>query len=184
MISRTIHWAISLLFWIASALVLTGVLKKNRGHVRVRPDGEVRFLPRWWFVCSLAFIMAWFGFIGSGYLRAGLNEPLRFTTGVLMCIAVVGAFSTIPGTIVSTSEALKVLHWFWRNKIIRWTEIEEIDTEKRSNTVTVIGSGHRKIVFTNVYPDRSRFLLEIKRHCGNDLPPDFPDQMVSADGAI
>jgi hypothetical protein len=124
------------------------------------------------------------GFIGSGYFRAGLNRPFEFTTGALLSIGVVGLVSSVPGTIVATRDALEEVHWFWRNKKIRWAEIEEIDTEKRGSTVTVIGSGRRKIVFTNSHPDRPRFLLEIKRHCGNDLPPNYPNQAVKTDGAI
>ena len=184
MIARTFHWTISLLFWMAFALILTGVLKKNRGSARVRSDGGVWFAPRWWFAYSWLFIMIRIATIGFSYLRAGLNQPLQFTTGVLIGIAVLGFVSTIPGTIVVKSEALEEVYWFWRNKKIQWTEIEEIDTEKRGSTVTVIGSGRRRIVFTNVYPDRPRFLHEIKRHCGNELPPDFPNQATSTNGAI
>lgn len=183
MASRTIYFAISLLFWIAFAIVLTGLLKKNRGSAKLHSDGEIQFLPRWWFVCSCVFILVRFGFIGSDYLRAGLKEPLQFATGALICIAAVGSVAMIPGTLVTTNETLEEATWFWRRKKIRWTEIEEINTEKRSSTITVIGSGHRKIIFTNVYPDRARFLLEIRRHCGDDLPPDFPDEEMISDSA-
>lgn len=184
MITRIIHWTLSLLFWIAFALLLTGFLKENRGSARLRPNGEVHFLPRWWFVCSWLFITVRMGFIGSKYLRSGLNERLQLLVGVLVCISVAMALSAIPGTIVAKSETLEEVRWFWRNKKIRWTEIEEIDTEKRISAVTVIGSRHRKIVFTNVYPDRVRFLLEIKRHCGNDLPPNFPNEEIRTDSAV
>ena len=132
----------------------------------------------------MLFIMIRFGSIGFSYLRAGLSQPLQFTTGILMGIGVLGFVSTIPGTIAVKSDALQEVYWFWRNKKILWGEIEEIDTEKRSTTVTVIGSGRRKIVFTNVYPDRPRFLHEIRLHCGNELPPDFPNQAASTNGAI
>lgn len=176
MISRTIPSTISLFSWIACALVLTGLLKQNRGSARLRPDGKVHFLLRWWFACSWVFIMVRFGFIGSSYLRDGLSEPLKFATGVLICIGVAGSFAMIPGTIVTTNESLEQVRWFWRTKRIRWTEIEEIVTERRGSAITVRASDHRKIIYTNVYPDRQRFLLEIKRHCGNNLPPHFPDE--------
>jgi hypothetical protein len=184
MIARTIHLTISLLFWVALALILTGFLKRNQSSAKLQSDGEVHFTHRWWFACSWLFIMIWWSFTGFSYLRAGLNQPLQFVTGVLIGIGVLGFVSTIPGTIVVRSEALEEVHWFWRNKKIRWTDIEEIDTEKRGSTVTVIGSGHRKIVFTNVYPDRARFLLEIKSRCGNDLPPNFPNPASRSDGSI
>ena len=180
MILRMLHWTISLVFWIAFALVVIGLLKTNRGSVSLRRDGEVRFVPRSWFVCAWVFIAVWFAFIGFGYLGAGLNQPLQFTTGVLICIGVVGLFFNLPGPIVAKVEALEETHWFWWKKKIRWTDIKEVHTEKRGSTVTVIGGRH-KITYTNVYPDRARFLLEIKHHCANDLSPDFPNEPVSGD---
>jgi hypothetical protein len=175
MITATTRWTLSILFWIAFALVFTGVFKRNKGSARLLPNGEVDFVPRWWFVCSWVFITVRLGFIGSGYLRAGLNEPLRFATGVLICIALVGSLSAIPGPIKAKTETLEEVRWFWWNKKIRWTEIEEIDCEERSSTITVIGYANRKINYSNLYPDRARFLLAIRQHCANDLPANFPD---------
>lgn len=179
-----IQWTLVILWWIAFASLFIGLLKKNRGSAKPRPNGEVHFVPRWWFVCSWVFITVRLGFIGWRYLRSELNERLQLAIGILVCISVVVALSELPGTIKATSEALEVVRWFGRNRKIRWTEIEEIDTEKRSSTVTVVGSRNRKITFTNVYPDRLRFLQEIRQHCANDLPPNFPDEPVSADSAI
>jgi len=184
MISAMTHWILSVLWWFAFALLFIGMLKANRGSAMLRPNGEVHFVPRWWFVCSWLYITVQFGFIGSKYLRAGLSEHLQLLVGVLVCISVVMALSAIPGTIKATSEVLEEVRWFGRNNKIRWTEIEEINTEKRSRTVTVVGSGHRTIIYTNVYPDRVRFLLEIRQHCANDLPPTFPDDSLSADTAV
>jgi hypothetical protein len=183
MTTAIFHWTSSLLFWIAFALLLIGMLKRNLGAAAIRPDGEVHFVPRWWFVCSWMYITVRLGFVGWGYIRAGVNERLQLTTAVLVCISVILALSAIPGTIKATSEALEEVRWFGRNKKIRWTEIEEIDIEKRSSTVTVVGSGHRKIIFTNVYPDRPRLMLSIRQHCSNDLLPNFPDGPVNADSA-
>ena len=127
-------------------------------------------------MCSWAFIVVRFGFIGSDYLRSGLKEPLQLATGALICIAAVGSVALIPRSLLTKNETLEEAIWFWRRKKIRWSEIQEINTEKESSTITVIGSGDRKIAYTNVYPDRPRFLLEIKRHCGDNLPPEFPNE--------
>ncbi len=183
MVTATIHWTLSILFWIALASVITAIIKRNQGSARLLPNGDVHFIPRWWFVCSWLFIMVRFGLIGSGYIRAGLTEPLQFATGVLICVALVGSFLAIPGPIRATSETLEQVRWLWWNKRIRWTEIEEIDSEKRSSTITVIGSGQRKISYTNLYPDRPRFLLAIRQHCENELPPNSPDESVSTGSA-
>jgi hypothetical protein len=183
MISQTIHWAGSALFWIALALVLIGVFKRNLRSATLCSNGKVQFAPRWWFVCAWAFILVRFGFTGTNYLRSGLKEPLQFVTGALIWVAVIGAVLSIPGILVVTNEALEEVNWVWRNKRIRWSEIQEIQTEKRGSAVTVVGSGRSKIVYTNIYPDRPRFLLEIKRHCSDNLPPNFPDEKLSSDAA-
>lgn len=180
MTSQTLHWAASVLFWIALVLVWTGVFKRNRGGAKLCSNGKVQFAPRWWFVCAWVSILVRFGFTGSHYIRTGLKEPLQFATGALIWIAVIGAVLSIPGILVVTNEALEEINWVWWNKKIRWTEIQEINAEKRGSAVTVIGPGRRKIVYTNVYPDRPRFLLEIKRHCGDDLPSNFPNEELSS----
>jgi hypothetical protein len=101
-----------------------------------------------------------------------------------MLIAAIAALLSLPGTLVVTDEALEEINWVWKNKKIRWVEIQEIDTEKRGSAVTVIGSGRRKFVYTNVYPDRPRFLFEIKKHCGDDLPSNFPNQEMNSGSVI
>jgi len=184
MISQTFDWVASVLFWIALLLVLTGLFKSNRGTAKLCSNGKVHFAPRWWFVCAWVFILVRFGFTGSHYFRAGLKEPLQFATGALMLIAAIAALLSLPGTLVVTDEALEEINWVWKNKKIRWVEIQEIDTEKRGSAVTVIGSGRRKIVYTNVYPDRPRFLFEIKKHCGDDLPSNFPNQEMNSGSVI
>src|ERR1700676_1170950 len=111
MISATIHWTLSVLWWIAFALLFIGMLKTNRGSAMLRPNGEVHFVPRWWFVCSWLFITVRLGLVGSKYLRSGLNERLQLLIGVLVCISVAVALSAIPGTIKATSEALEEARW-------------------------------------------------------------------------
>jgi len=184
MILQVTHWTAHVLFWIALALVCAGLFKTNQGSAKLSSNGNVRFPPRWWFVCAWVYILTRFAFIGSGYLRTGLKEPLQFTTGALIWIAAIGALLSLPGVLVVSNEALEERNWVLRNKRIQWTEIQEIQTEKRGKAITVIGRGRRKILHTNVYPDRTRFLLEIKRHCGDDLPPDFPNENLNPDALV
>jgi len=184
MILQTIHQTTSLLFYVALALLLAGLLKRNRGTAKVRSTGEVEFAPRWWVLYSWLFLLVRFAMIGSDYLRHGLKEPLTFTTGALIYIAVIAAIVGIPGTLVVTNEAIEEVNWFWRNKKIRWSEIGEIDTEKRGSAVTVRGSGRSRIIYTNFYPDRPRFLFEIKQHCGANLPSNFPNEDASTGNSV
>jgi hypothetical protein len=182
MIWQTIDRTTSFLFYFALAFVLTGLFKRNRGVAKVRSTGEVEFVQRWWVLCSLLFLLVRFGIIGWDELKHGPREPLAFVTGALMYFAVIASILTIPGTIVMTQEAIEEVRWIWPNKKIRWNEIEEINTEKRGSAVTVKGSGHTRIICTNLYPDRPRFLYEIKQHCGTNLPPNFPNEDASSNG--
>ena len=184
MISQTTHWAIHALFWIAFVLVLVGLFKRNRGSAKLSSSGKVQFAPRWWFVCAWIYILVRFGFIGSDYLRTGFKEPLQFSTGALISLATIGGLFSLPGILVVTNDALEEHNWVWRKRKIKWTEIEEIRTEKKGNAVTVIGPGRIRTVYTNVYPDRARFLMEIKKHCGDNLPPDFPEKPLSSATAV
>jgi hypothetical protein len=44
--------------------------------------------------------------------------------------------------------------------------------------VTVTGKDGTKIIHSPMLADRPRFLLELKRHCGEELPPDFPREPI------
>jgi hypothetical protein len=82
-----------------------------------------------------------------------------------------------------TDSGLQEVFWLWRNTRIRWDEIVEINTEKKDSAVTVIGADKTRIIHSGRLPDRPRFLLEIKRHCGENLPADFPGRDVNNSSA-
>jgi hypothetical protein len=86
----------------------------------------------------------------------------------------IGSIFILPGTVFLTDDGLEEVFWLWRNKRIRWSEIVEINTERKGSAVMVIGGHQTKIIHSDRLPDRARFLAEIKRHCGENLPADFP----------
>ena len=79
-----------------------------------------------------------------------------------------------PGSVVVTGDGLEQIYWFWRNKHIRWNDIVEIESGQKDRTVTITSANGTKIVHSRFLADRPRFLLELKEHCGEELPPDFP----------
>lgn len=83
----------------------------------------------------------------------------------------------VPGTIVVADDGLEQRYWFRMDKRIGWKNIEEIKSVKWS-TVTITGTDGTKIVHSPMLADRPRFLLELKRHCGEELPPDFPREPI------
>lgn len=184
MIAQTIQWAVRGVAWIAIVLVFVGIFKANRHSAKLCSNGSLQFSPPWWFVSAWLVLVMSLGFRGAAYLRAGLKEYLQFSTGALLSISVILAVLTIPGIIEVTKEALIERNWFWRSKKIQWTEIQEIQTEKKGSAITVIGLHRTKIVHTNMYPDRARFLFEIRNHCGDNLPPDFPGEPLTPNTAV
>ena len=172
MIWTTIHWSIHLLFWIALALIFASFVS-NRRPARVRVSGRVEFAPRWFGVLAWIYIAVRMCFSAGDFLRHGLGEPLTFTTGALLGLSAVLMIAALPGTVVVTDDAIMEIFWFWRNKRIRWEEIVEINTERNGSTVTVKGADRTRIIHWRGLPDRPRFLAEIVRHCGENLPPSF-----------
>jgi hypothetical protein len=172
---EVIHWSINFFFWIALALVLFSSIVSNRRIATVHANGKVDFATRWFGIWAWLYVVIRMCFIASSYLRHGMGQPLTFATGALLGFASVGSVFMLPGTVIVSNYGLEEVIWLWRNKRIRWEEIVEINTERKGSTVTVIGADKTKIIHSSQLSDRPRFLLEIKRHCGENLPADFPD---------
>ena len=98
-------------------------------------------------------------------------------SGLVIVLAVVAA--EFPGTIVLTAEGMEQVRWLWKNKYIRWGDIEEINTGEKSKTITITAKDGTKIVHWRPLPDRSRLLFELKQHGGENLPPDFPREPIA-----
>jgi hypothetical protein len=179
MIWKTVHWSVHLFFWIALAVVLASAFYNPR-PAKVHATGKVEFHPMWLGVLAWTYVAARMCFIAAGYLRHGLGEPL---TGALLGLGSVGSIFMLPGTVLLTDSGLQEVFWLWRNTRIRWDEIVEINTEKKDSAVTVIGADKTRIIHSGRLPDRPRFLLEIKRHCGENLPADFPGRDVNNSSA-
>ena len=181
MIWKTIQWIIHLLFWIAVVLVLAGMLK-NRGAAKILTGGQIEFAPRWFVVWAWIFLVLRMIFIVPNYLKQGLGKPWDFVIGASLGVAVLGFLCEIPGTLIVSSGGIEQVFWLWRNKKMRWDEIVEINTGEKSkgSTVTVMGADGTKIVHSGQLPDRPRFLLELRQHCGENLLPDFPREPVAS----
>jgi hypothetical protein len=171
-----------LFFWIALAIVLVSAFH-NRRPAKVR-SASVEFAPRSIELWAWMYVVVRMCFISAAYLRHGLGEPLTSVTGALLVLSSVGSTFQLPGTILATDSGLVQVFWFWRNKKIRWSEIVEINAEKRSGAVTVLSADQTKIVHSGRLPDRPRFLAEIRTHCAENLPADFPGMEANAQGSV
>lgn len=147
---------------------------ENQGQAKILSDGRVEFPPSSFAAAAWLAIVAPSVLAAIGAWRHGLHEPRDFwTTAGVWLIAFLEIVS-FPGTIVVTRDGLEQVYWLQWNRCIRWSDIVEIKTGKGGGTVSITSTEGTKIVHTGQLADRPRLLLELKRHCGSELPRDFP----------
>src|SRR5271157_1682806 len=153
----------------------------KRGSARVLSDGRVKFSPDrlglWAWPLAIAYLVS----LTVRDLIQNHGNPWDFLAPTLFGSTALMLLFSFPGTVVVSADGLEAVYWFRRHKHIRWKEIEEIETEKQSTSfrmVTITGVDGTKIVHSFQLADRSRFLLELKQHCGENLPPDFPREPI------
>jgi len=166
-----------LVFWIVLAWIVIGRAGK-RGSARVLGDGRIEFAQNrlaFWAWPLIIVLLAW---TALKELIQSHGEPLQLVAGVGLGLGTLSLIFLLPGTVVVTAEGLEQIYWFWKNKRICWENIVEIETGQKDRTVTMIGADGTKIVHSRQMVDRPRFLLELKQHCGEELPPDFPREPI------
>jgi hypothetical protein len=168
-----------LLFVIVLAWMLYSLFGRRRS-ARVISEGRIEFAP------SRLAIWAWLYIIGF-LATPAIKELVRhqgnpWALFVVTCfgLAALSIFSSFPETIAVTPEGLEQIYWMQKNKRIRWEDIEEIKTT-RGGTITITGKDGTKIVHNIFLADRTRLLLEIKQHCGENLPSDFPLEPIGGE---
>ncbi len=166
----------SLLFVIVLAWMLYSWFGRRR-PARVIDESRIEFPP------SRLSIWAWLyiiGFLATPAIKELVrHQGNQWALFVVTCfgLAALAIFSSFPETITVTPGGLEQIYWMQKNKRIRWEEIEEIKTQ-RGGLITITGKDGTKIVHNNFLADRARFLLEIKQHCGENLPSDFPQEPI------
>jgi hypothetical protein len=144
----------------------------NRGSARFR-NHRVEFPP-----CRASL---WSGLVIVAFLIASaVQHLLRDHSSVadwlfqgLLLAGALWILSTLPGTILVSDEGLEQIHWFRRRNRLTWDQITEVKLDSR--TVVMQGDNERRIVHTGQQVDRARLLVELKHHCGDELPPEFPN---------
>jgi hypothetical protein len=171
-----------LMFDIALIWMLFGRGGK-RGPARVLGDGQVEFAPDrlglWAWPFTAAYLALW---IGRDLIQRH-TKPSDFLNPAILGLTVLMLLFSFPGTIVATAEGLEKVYWLRKNKHIRWKDIVEIETDTintRASTVTITSASGTKIVHSWLLADRRLFILEIEKHCGEELPPDFPREAIGS----
>jgi hypothetical protein len=112
-------------------------------------------------------------------LLFGKGGALELVTGVGCVLVAVTSLIELPATIVTNSGGIEQTFWLRKNKRIRWKGVVEINTGEKIHTVTITSADGTKIIHSSQLADRARLLLELKQHCGDSLPPDFPRERIA-----
>ncbi len=172
------------LFWCFVILLVIGVLSWARGGWQTRFErparqlahGRVELRPSW-------FGISWFGMIAALMVTVAINFARHRADLVIIvpsCLLAGMLLFDIPRTIVVSSHGLEERYWLRKNKCIRWSQIVEIESDLRGRSVTIKAADGTRIVHSFVLSGRARFLQEIKDHCGEHLPADFPREPLES----
>jgi hypothetical protein len=169
-----------------SVFALTGVIiysvwggaDKDR-KAEVLRDGRVAFTPNRRSFWAWPLLVIYSTYATLSQVMHAQRSPLSLTSAALGGVLTITIAISFPAKIIVTSEGLEQVCWLWKNKRIRWDEIVEINTGEKSHLVTITGADGTKIVHGHQLPDRSRLLFELRHHCGENLPSDFPREPMT-----
>ena len=178
---KLLHWVSWIVFVPFIGLLLWSLIpKKNRPARPIAQNaGRLRFpidrVQMWLLdlLCVESLLLA------PKYLRHGFHVSSDFVTGALFCMLAVASLIEVPRTVMTSDAGIEEVHSLGRNKFIRWEDIEEINIGKRDRVITIRSKKRTKIVYTMRPEHQAQFLYEIKRRCGDELPPEFPGESLS-----
>jgi Bacterial PH domain len=163
-----------------AAIVWMLVQRADARHAaNVRDDGRIEFARNVYSYVTWVLIAVSLASWAIKDFLSGEGRPLTLVNAAGFGLLAVMFFVEFPATIVITTEGLEQFYWLRKNKRIRWEDIAEINTGEKSHTVTVTSADGTKIVHSAQLADRARLLLELKQHCGDSLPPDFPREPIA-----
>lgn len=137
-------------------------------------DGRIEFRPKKIAYSAWLMIVVFLAYETTELFLHSQWKPLNLAIAICLGFLTLAFLHSFPGTVVITDDTIQQIFWFRRNKRVGWEYIVEINTGGKSRTVTITDADGNKIVHSNQLPDRSRLLREIEKHCGDNLPPDFP----------
>lgn len=180
MILKSLLWMTHQFFWILPLLALWVLFRSPGNQRRAKENAErIEFSPSWIVLAAWIVVFAYLANGAIASFRHNQDKILDFVLAACPVVLALMFIASFPGTVVVTSDGVHQVYWFWRSKHIRWEEIVEINTGEKIKNVTITAAKGTKIVHSSALPDRPRLLLELKKHCGENLPPDFPREPQS-----
>ena len=179
---KLVYWFSELLFWGLLTGLLLELLGKDRdkGTAKVLADGRMEFVKTRRDLAMVVLPGVWGIFIAADYLRRGFGDPWHMFIGACFAVGVVVLVFDLPETLIVSQSGLEQVCWIRRNKRIRWEEIEEINTGKKNLFVEITGADGTRISYSGPSVDLTRLFRELKEHCGENLPPNFPSEPFRA----
>jgi hypothetical protein len=174
---KLLHWIADLLFWGALAWIVFGI-KGNQRPARDLSSDQIEFAPHWFTIWAWLFIIGFMAVPGMRYVMQRQGSPWQIVFSTCLGFGALLEVIDFPGTIVVTRDGLEQIYWLRKRKRIRWKDIVEVETGIKEKAITITGADGTKIVHFSQLADRSRLLMELKRHCGEELPPDFPREPI------
>jgi hypothetical protein len=155
---------------VLGALLFLGLIG-NRGSARFG-NGKVEFPPSRASLWSGLVIIGYFLESAVRHLARNHSTAADWLIQGALLVGALAMLSTLPGTIALSDEGLEQIYWFRGRTRLAWDGIVEVKLDAR--TVTIRGEDGTRIAHTSQNVDRARLLVELKHHCGDDLPPEFP----------
>jgi len=177
MIWKIFLWIPQLLFWGAIAWIIFGLFG-NRRSARVLSGDKIEFAPHWINIWAWLYVIGFIAWSATRSIVQSQGSSWIYLCSTCFGLAAIGILFDYPASIIATEEGIEQIYWFHQNKRICWKEIVEIETGLKERAVTIVGLDGTKIVHSTMLAGRSRLLLELKQHCSENLPPDFPREAI------
>lgn len=155
----------------------------KRGSAKTLSDGRTEFAPDWIGLWAYPLTFAYVVGMAARHLvqaHGGIGDYISKAVSGVIALYVLLSF---PGTVVTANDGLETVYWFRMNKRIRWEDVAKIEADKKNTLFSIIaitGIDGTRIVHSWLLADQLRLLLEIQKHCGEDLPPNFPRAPVDS----
>ena len=151
----------------------------KRGSAKAISADRIEFAQDWIALCGWLLFFGIFARESVEEFLRGHGKPLSIFISAAFASMALACLLPYPGTIVIDADGLEEVLWFWKNRRIRWEDIVEIDVGKGDGPIKITSKDGTKIIPTDLLAGEKRLLQEIKSHCGEQLPPDFPREEIA-----
>lgn len=181
MLDKHVIWIARELFACVMILVVFGAFfgsADRQRQARVLRDGSLEFGPNRRSFVAWPIVMTYLIYATINRAMHIHASALNLIVAAFMGLVTISVAVTFPAKIIVADNGLEQVSWLWKNKLVRWEDIVEVNSGEKSRTVTITGVDRTRIVHSRQLPDRPRLLAELDLHCGHNLLSDFPQSPI------